>query len=59
MPRSSVIPAVRERLEKYLELIEEQYLAQDEALRCPTLPHTNDSKANVSAIAEAQLICCD
>lgn len=53
MPRPSVIPAVKERLEHYLELIETQYLAQPGADRKATLPYTGDFKANVRAIAKA------
>jgi hypothetical protein len=53
MPRASVIPAVKERLEKYLEAMEKAYLAQPEAQRQPTLPATPDGKINVRAVAQA------
>ena len=51
--RPSVIPLVKERLERYLEIVETAYLAQPKSNRKPTLPHTTDFKANVAAIAAA------
>lgn len=53
MPRPSVIPQVRERLEAFLNDRESQYLQQPEDQRCPTLPATPDGKVNVRAIAQA------
>lgn len=53
MARPSVIPAVRERLETYLEEREALFLAQSEELRHATLPSTPDGKVNVRAIAQA------
>jgi len=53
MARPSVIPAVRERLERYLEERESQFLAQPEGAREPTLPATPDGKVNVRAVAQA------
>lgn len=53
MPRPSVIPAVRERLEAYLNDCEAQFLAQSENERTPTLPATPDGKVNVRAVAQA------
>jgi hypothetical protein len=53
MGRPSVIPAVRERLEKYLDLVETEYLAKPEHAREPTLPATADGKVNVRAVAQA------
>lgn len=54
MPRQSVIPAVRERLESYLNDCEAQFLAQAEDKRtAPTLPATPDGKVNVRAVARA------
>lgn len=53
MPRPSVIPAVRERLEVYLNDREAQFLAQPDGERAPTLPATPDGKVNVRAVAQA------
>jgi len=53
MPRPSVIPAVLQRLEQYLEAREAEYLAQPEAERMPTLPATGDGKVNVRQLAAA------
>lgn len=53
MARPSVIPAVRERLEAYLNEREAQFLAQPEGKRGPTLPSTPDGKVNVRAVAQA------
>lgn len=53
MARPSVIPAVKERLESYLEKCESTYLAQPESTRRPTLPSTGDGKVNVRAVAQA------
>lgn len=53
MPRPSVIPSVRERLEAYLNEQEAQYLAQPNNQRKATLPATVDGKVNVRAVAEA------
>ena len=53
MARPSIIPSVRLRLEEYLEQREVEYLAQPEANRKPSLPHTGDFKVNVRALAEA------
>lgn len=53
MPRPSVIPAIKERLERYLEQVDAAYDCQAESDRMPTLPHTNDYKANVTAIGRA------
>lgn len=53
MARPSIIPAVRERLEQYLEEREAQFLAQAEGHRHATLPATSDGKVNVRAVAQA------
>lgn len=53
MPRPSVIPAVLQRLEQYLEAREAEYLAQPESDRTPTLPATGDGKVNVRQLAAA------
>lgn len=53
MARPSVIPAVRERLEAYLNEREAEYLAQPEDTRSVTLPATPDGKVNVRGIAAA------
>lgn len=53
MPRPSVIPAVKERLELYLDERQAEYLQQPEATRLATLPKTPDGKVNVRAIALA------
>lgn len=53
MPRPSVIPQVRTRLEAYLDGLEAAYQAQPEATRTPTLPATPDGKVNVRAVAQA------
>jgi hypothetical protein len=53
MPRPSVIPAVLQRLEQYLEAREAEYLAQPEPDRTPTLPATGDGKVNVRQLAAA------
>lgn len=53
MPRPSVIPAVRERLELYLNDCEARFLAQADTERAPTLPATPDGKVNVRAVAQA------
>ncbi len=53
MPRPSVIPSVKEKLERYLESMEAEYLSQPEATRKPTLPSTGDGKVNVRAVAKA------
>jgi hypothetical protein len=53
MGRASVIPAVRLRLESYLNDKEAEYQAQPDALRKPTLPSTPDNKINVRAVARA------
>lgn len=50
MPRPSVIPAVRERLEAYLEERELAYQGQPGQ---PTLPSTPDGKVNVRGVAQA------
>lgn len=53
MPRPTVIPAVKVRLDAYLDEMETAYLAQPESQRRPTLPATPDGKINVRAVAEA------
>ena len=53
MPRRSVIPAVKERLEQYLDERQAEYLERPEAGRAATLPQTNDGKVNVRGIAAA------
>jgi hypothetical protein len=53
MPRPSVIPQVRARLEAYLNEREEAYLANPNGSREPTLPSTPDGKVNVRAVAQA------
>ncbi|WP_156902127.1 hypothetical protein [Azohydromonas australica] len=53
MPRESVIPAIKAKLEEYLQGLQAAWVAQGGAVkdRTPTLPATSDEKANVSAIA--------
>ena len=53
MPRPSVIPEIKKRLEDYLEGIQAAYEAQPETDRPPSLPRTGDWKANVQAIGRA------
>ena len=53
MPRPSVIPAVKERLEQYLDERQSEYMAQLGPDRFATLPQTNDRKVNVRALAAA------
>ncbi|WP_374428015.1 hypothetical protein [Ideonella dechloratans] len=53
MGRPSVIPAVRERLEQYLDQREAEFLAQPLDQRHSTLPSTADGKVNVRAVAKA------
>ena len=53
MPRPSVIPHVRERLEAYLNAREVEFQAQPRDGRQPTLPFTPDGKINVRAVAQA------
>jgi hypothetical protein len=50
MPRPSVMPEIKKRLEDYLEGVQAAYEAQPEMDREPTLPRTGDWKANVQAI---------
>ncbi len=52
MPRPSVIPGIKARLEEYLDQREAEFLAQGDAAT-PTLPVTPDGKVNVRALAEA------
>ncbi|WP_205204877.1 hypothetical protein [Azonexus hydrophilus] len=53
MPRPSVIPGIKARLEAWLDERDGAYLAQPEATRQPTLPMTPDGKVNVRAVAQA------
>lgn len=53
MPRPSVIPGIKIRLEAYLDQKEVEYLLQPESRRSPTLPSTPDGKVNVRAVALA------
>jgi hypothetical protein len=53
MARISVIPAVLERLEAYLNECERDYLAQPVDQRVATIPATVDGKVNVRAVAQA------
>ena len=53
MARPSVIPAIRERLETYLDECELIYQQQPEDTRMPTIPATPDGKVNVRAVATA------
>ena len=53
MPRPSVIPGIKARLEAYLDQKEVEYLNQPEPIRTPTLPSTQDGKVNVRAVATA------
>lgn len=53
MPRPSVIPGIKARLEEYLDQKEAEYLAQGDLNRQPTLPSTPDAKVNVRAVASA------
>jgi hypothetical protein len=53
MPRPSVIPAVKERLEEYLDKCQLDYISQPELNRNPTLPQTTDAKVNVRALAKS------
>jgi hypothetical protein len=52
MPRPSVIPDIKTRLEKYLDDKEGEFLKQGDGAS-PTLPVTPDGKVNVRAVAEA------
>lgn len=52
MPRPSVIPGIKARLEEYLDQREAEFLAQSDGAT-PTLPVTADGKVNVRALAEA------
>jgi hypothetical protein len=51
--RPSVIPAVKERLELYLDQRQAEYMSQPEGSRTATLPKTADGKVNVRGIASA------
>jgi len=51
MPRPSVIPGIKLRLEEYLDQKEAEYLAQGDLDRQPTMPSTPDGKVNVRAVA--------
>lgn len=53
MARQSVIPAVKERLELYLDERHAEYLEQPDGSRTATLPKTPDGKVNVRGIATA------
>lgn len=53
MPRPSVIPQVKARLESFLNDCEEKYLQQSIDERRPTIPATPDGKVNVRKIAES------
>lgn len=53
MPRQSVIPGIRERLEQYLDEREAAYQRQPEGARTPTIPATNDGKVNVRQVGVA------
>ncbi len=53
MARPSIIPAVKERLEAYLDELETAYQSQPDGKRIATLPATNDGKVNVRALAHA------
>jgi hypothetical protein len=53
MPRPSVIPGIKARLEAWLDERDGAYLAQPETTRQPTLPMTPDGKVNVRAVAQA------
>lgn len=53
MARPTVIPAVRERLELYLDERQAEYLSQPSKDRTATLPQTSDGKVNVRGIATA------
>lgn len=53
MPRPSVIPGIKARLEAYLDQKEVEYLTQPESIRIPTLPSTSDGKVNVRVVALA------
>lgn len=50
MPRPSVIPQVRERLEAYLNDCETEYQAQSADQKAAALPFTPDGKINVRAV---------
>lgn len=53
MPRPSVIPDIKARLEDYLNEREVEFMARPESSRAPTIPSTSDGKVNVRALAEA------
>lgn len=53
MARQKVIPAVKERLELYLDERQSEYLQQPDGNRTATLPKTLDGKVNVRGIAVA------
>ena len=46
MPRPSVIPGIKARLEAYLDQKEVEYLTQPEPSRTPTLPSVPEDAAN-------------
>jgi len=49
----SITPEILAKLEPFLERLDEEWEAQDEGLRHPTLPVTGDGKVNVRAITKA------
>lgn len=53
MPRPSVIPSIREKLEQYLNDCEAAYQQQPEGSRTPTIPSTGDGKVNVRQVGAA------
>lgn len=53
MPRPSVIPSIREKLEAYLNECESQYQQMPEGSRVPTIPATGDGKVNVRQVGQA------
>lgn len=53
MPRPSVIPGIREKLEQYLNDCEAAYQQQSNDARTPTIPATGDGKVNVRQVGAA------
>ena len=53
MPRPSVIPGIREKLEQYLNDCEAAFQQQPVGMRTPTIPATGDGKVNVRQVGKA------
>lgn len=53
MPQRSIVRTILPMLERYLERLDEEWEAQAEGARQPTLPLTVDGKVNVRALTRA------